>query len=774
MAGALAGGLACLLAYDAPAGDAQFYEVTKGAFLVQTSAALPALQSNAPFALLAAAEKCSSIGLTNAALRLPGGTTVPLQTNRNGFTLVAAYASQALLDAAYPDGTYTLTMQTMSDGAKAAPLVVVSNGVPSPHVGNWAAAQTINADADFLLQWDPFTNGTAADWIKLTVRDYASDVVFETANPLSPGQAGLLNGTNSGVVIPRETLIPGRTYSAELMFAKVDANAASYPGVVGIGATFQSTTFTLRTVDVRNYGILKGQLFNQTGPSTLVSLGYFFDTFVNSSIFVFGVSNASFRQPGAAWELLPPPDFYNEEGPYASASVLNANHPNGTYFQAIQTIHDGTVPPLSFSLTGDAYPATTPQISNFVALQTFNAGADFTLTWAPLGGGSNDFVHVEILNASTNLTLWETPEEGEPGALNGTNTSVVIPAETLSAGSNYLLYLTYEKSTLNTTYYPGATGVAGYYKQTLCAFRSIDISGFVIMKGQVYLQTNSGPPALQHYEFHAAVDVEEGTTNLNSATLQLPSGGRSYSLNVSNHFEVAEVFSDKALLDGQFAPGNYVLSHFTVHDGVKVVTNLLGSDNYPAAAPQIANYAAAQAINGGADFTLAWLPLNSSTNQFVWVVVDEVSSGETVFSSPWLGTEGALNGTHASVVIPGGTLRAGYSYQVTVMHAALALDNSSYAGALGLTGYNKQTQFLLTVPGTPFPKTVHILGLSNGQLQLEAVGEPGRTNILEAAASLATPAWVPMTTNLGTFTFGDPLLLPARYYRLREATVAGP
>ena len=775
-AGISAVGVLCFLTHNALAGDAKFYEVMKGAYYAQTSAAQPVLQTTNPFAIYAAVEKFSPIGLTNAALQAPGGATVPLLSNSSGFLLVAGYASQATLNAAYPDGTYTLTMRTMSDGAKAAPLAVVSNGVFSPRVSNWTAAQALNADADFVLQWDLFTNGTTADWIKLSVLDAASNVVFATADPLVSGQTGLLNGTNTSVMIPGGTLLPGRVYSAELLFAKVNVNTNSYPGVVGVGAYFKSTMFNIQTADVRNYGILKGQFFRQTAPSTLASGNYFFDAFVNSSTPLFCISIARFKPPGLAWEDLLAPEFYEEDGPYVTLAGLNTARPNGTYYQAIQPVHDSAKTP-SFTVTGDTYPSVTPQISNFSALQTFNVGVDFTLTWAPLGGTSSDFVHVEIDDGGTNaigITLFETPEEGEPGALNGTNTSVVIPAYTLDAGSNYLLYLTYEKGTLNTAAYPGAAGVSGYYKQTICPFRSIDIVGYAVMKGQVYVQTNAGPPGLQQYEFDAFMDLEDGTANLSMAWLQSPSGGLPYSLSASNDFEVYEVFSNKTTMDAQFPTGSYVLTNQTVHDGVKVVTSQLSADNYPTAAPQIANFAAAQAINGGADFTLTWLPLNSTTNQFVWVSVDDAISGETVFSSPWLGNTDALNGTNTSVVIPAGTLRAGYTYQVTVMHATLAQDTTSYPGALGLTGYNKQTQFMLTVPGTAFPKKVQILGLGSGQLQLQAVGEPGRTSILQAASSLANPSWIPLATNVGSFPFNDSILLPSRFYRLWEATAAGP
>ncbi len=276
-----------------------------------------------------------------------------------------------------------------------------------------------------------------------------------------------------------------------------------------------------------------------------------------------------------------------------------------------------------------------------------------------------------------------------------------------------------------------------------------------ILKGQLFNQTG---PAI----------------NLNSATLQLPSAGPIYSLHASNGFELNVLFADQATLDKQFPAGSYILIQDLAHDGVITVTNRLAADNYPATAPQLVNFDGLKTINCGADFKLAWLPLNGNTNQFLWVVIDEASSGETVFSSPWWGNAGALNGASTSVFIPAGTLRAGFSYQATVLYAALTVDTASYPGALGLTGCNKQTQFTLTVPGTPYPKKIQVQGRPKGSFQMRVTGEPGRTNILESTASLANPSWFPLVTNVGSFNYSDTLLLPSLFYRLREASATGP
>src|SRR5207244_10501443 len=68
---------------------------------------------------------------------------------------------------------------------------------------------------------------------------------------------------------------------------------------------------------------------------------------------------------------------------------------------------------------------------------------------------------------STGTTAYQSPDLGATGALNGTATSVVIPANTLAASQSYSLNLTFAKIlNRDTTSYPGATGVSGYFKET--------------------------------------------------------------------------------------------------------------------------------------------------------------------------------------------------------------------------------------------------------------------------------------------------------------------
>lgn len=782
---------------QAQAGDVNHYQVTKGIVYSQSDAGQPTVLAAGGYRFTVAVSSSSPVGLTNGTVQPPGKPVITLLTSgRRSLGVNRILNSPLGLAQQCPDGSYSLVMQSINDGTVTVPLTLTSNDFPVPHVVNFGALTNISAEAAFLLQWDPFTNATAADWIKVTIKDAQDQPVFQTSDPLTEGQTGLLAGTNTSVIIPGDTLNLGQTnLTGQITFYKCTRNTNSYPSVVGVAGWTRTTTFAMRTLDVRNYGVLKGLLMTQTGPATLTTNGYYFDAFVNSSAVV-GTNNvfvgsASFV--GQTWsplvyQALDGPDYYTEQGPYATMSALNAaynalgypsgGYPNGIHAIKISTRHDGNKTLTGLSLTGDNYPTVAPRFNNFNALLTVNANGELPLSWNAMGGTTNDYVQVEIDDLLTNV-VWETPEQGELGALNGTNTSVNVPAETLAAGSNYVIYLTFEKHNLYTNGYPGAVGIAGYYCQSMATLKTVDIAAYGIMKSATYVQTNAGAPLLDHYSFEAFIDARTNTASLGKVVLTGPTA-KTYSLDATNKFDYSEDFATASLLNAAYPAGAYRLALQTLHDGALTVTNTLGADNYPAATAQIANYAALQNINAGADFTLTWLPIaGATTNHFVWVLVDEWGSGESVFASIAPGAVGALNGASTSVVIPAGTLRTGYSYVITIVYGTTPPDAASYPGAFGLAGFVNQTQVIIKVPGTAYTKQVALTDFSNNQITVRADGEVGRVSILESAPYLTNAWWTPLATNIaltnGTFTHTSPIAPGTnQYYRLRDSTAAGP
>lgn len=81
----------------------------------------------------------------------------------------------------------------------------------APHPSNYSAAQSVNAALPFVLGWDPFSGGTAADCIYVEI--YGG--LFATPNV---GQTGALNGTTTSVTIPGETFQTNRSYTGCVSF----------------------------------------------------------------------------------------------------------------------------------------------------------------------------------------------------------------------------------------------------------------------------------------------------------------------------------------------------------------------------------------------------------------------------------------------------------------------------------------------------------------------------------------------------------------------------
>ena len=106
------------------------------------------------------------------------------------------------------------------------------------------------------------------------------------------------------------------------------------------------------------------------------------------------------------------------------------------------------------------YPSH-PQVSNFAAAQGINPSSPFTLQWSAIPGATtDDAIWVYATGAGGNV-VFSTPKPSTDrlAALDGTATSVVIPANTFQSGQAYTGWIMFLHTTsVNTTAYPGAVG----------------------------------------------------------------------------------------------------------------------------------------------------------------------------------------------------------------------------------------------------------------------------------------------------------------------------
>ncbi len=779
--------LAVLLAFasGARANDVRLYGVIKGKSLTQMSAAAPTLSSGNPFQVQLFADLCAKQGLNSATVQF--GTNIISLPATNGYGFQAAFADFGTRDTAYPDGTFTMTLNTVSDGTKTGALTVgvaSDSGIPDPQVSNWTAAQSINADSDFTLTWIAWNGGTTNDFVQLMIGDGNGNSIFQ-----SPGfaESGHLDGTKTSVMIPKYALMAGQTYAnVTLFFARGNLNASSYPGVPGIGAYFRQTSFSISTVDVQSFLVIKAQQFKQIDNTTPpASQGFQFSVNVNSDFGTGSVSSASVVVPGGGTfsgplSLPSTNDFQYRDGTNLNTStLLNAAYPNGSYTMTINTVHDGTKSNIPLSLTPDNYPANTPRISNNFSTAPINAGVDYTFTWDPfIGGTVNDYIQFQIKDSSSTNNnsdgVFKTGQPLQSGALNGTATSVTVPAGTLTPGNtNLTLKLIYARfSSTDVATYPGVAGFAAYAKQTKYAARTLDVERYLLAKGQLFNQTNAaGPLVLSNFVFNAGMKTG-GTGQVSSATLQLPSAGATLPLDPNNGFGLKGSYADLATLNAAWPDGTYTMTINTVHDGTKTILLPVTGGAYPSTTPRISNFAAAQAINSCTNFTLTWNSLGGTTNDFVSLEISELNSGDTVFKTPQLGQAGILNGTSTSVTIPAETLKPGRTYQATLIFAEGNYDTTSYPGVTGFETYFKATQFKMVANGTLFRPKMRLTGpFSINQFQFNVDGEDNRGYVLDYTTNLLSSGtvWSSISTNYGSFPFTDSNVPDKiRFYRVRE------
>jgi Ca2+-binding RTX toxin-like protein len=132
---------------------------------------------------------------------------------------------------------------------------------------------------------------------------------------------------------------------------------------------------------------------------------------------------------------------------------------------------------LAFPATNQ-YPASMPQVNSFASLQQLDPTMQQNISWNTFTGGtSGDFISLEISDANGN-TVFQTPDEFASGALDGTATSVNIPAGTLQGGTTYSAKLIFAKVTqTDTTDYNAVPALVGYADQT--TFSIVTIGGGV-------------------------------------------------------------------------------------------------------------------------------------------------------------------------------------------------------------------------------------------------------------------------------------------------------
>jgi hypothetical protein len=210
----------------------------------QTSSAPPTLDPFTPYGFSGVTALASNRTATSVALTLPTAAVSNLvhlpPPQAEIFILSTFDTSLSAYDATFPPGNYSFFVQAaVSNQTVGVNLPgLASQPQPGvPHLTNYPAAQLVNPGAAFVLGWDAFPGGTAADYIDVDVGD-------DFGSP-DPGLPGALTGLARTFTIPAGTLQPNSTYLSRVgFFRHVGVTNASYV-TAAYRATY--TEFSLTT-----------------------------------------------------------------------------------------------------------------------------------------------------------------------------------------------------------------------------------------------------------------------------------------------------------------------------------------------------------------------------------------------------------------------------------------------------------------------------------------------------------------------------------------------
>ena len=224
------------------------YSISKQARYVQTSTSDPTPTVETPVAFGAyVAAPPGGPTASAGSVTLPNGTAYNLTAGPVGGYLFynAMPASESALNTAYPSGGYTLRFTPTGQAQRVIPMTMPAFSIPVPKLGNYTAAQSVNAGQDFTLTWNSFTGAAGDDRISLMISDAQGKVVFQAPDLCVPRQ---LAATATSILLPAKTLASNQTYTATIAFQKVFyASTNTVPQMAGYGALMRETEFTIKT-----------------------------------------------------------------------------------------------------------------------------------------------------------------------------------------------------------------------------------------------------------------------------------------------------------------------------------------------------------------------------------------------------------------------------------------------------------------------------------------------------------------------------------------------
>ena len=152
----------------------------------------------------------------------------------------------------------------------------------------------------------------------------------------------------------------------------------------------------------------------------------------------------------------------------STPGALDAVYGSGDYLFTVKAVTSNQTVTVNFP--ANLTQPGSPHVSNWSAAQAIDPTKPFTLTWDPMPGGSAaDCIYVEVYG-----DVFKTPTLGEPGALDGTATSVVIPANRFLPNQTYSGSITFYHYQLMTN---GSSHISLAYRASVTEFDLNTTSG---------------------------------------------------------------------------------------------------------------------------------------------------------------------------------------------------------------------------------------------------------------------------------------------------------
>jgi len=292
-----------------------------------------------------------------------------------------------------------------------------------------------------------------------------------------------------------------------------------------------------------------------------------------------------------------------------------------------------------------------------------------------------------------------------------------------------------------------------------------------LAKGAMYEQVSAGASVLNltnPYAFVACSAVACSNWTTTNLSLTLPAGKGSANVPaeiLAGRYNMTAIFNDLTALEGSFPNGAYVFNFKSPTGTTSIPMSLPGTLAFPLPAPHVTNYLAAQNINASQPFVLGW----DAAPAAVDCVYVEIYGA---FSTPALGSVGALTGAARTITIPANTLKSNLTYTGSITFYDLVLTTNVY---VNLAYRATTTEFTLATMSPSNPLIITNASNSGGKFSFEMISSPGQNLIIETSTNLAAGSWKELlTTNnpAGRMRVADPGTVSGKgmFYRLRKGS----